>query len=260
MSAPISRAHDRLVSLLAEDPCVRIDEFGGEFYLDSRSSLFRRVIEQGAYEPELTRVCLDLVDLDGDVLDIGANVGFHSVLFGKRLRKGRVLAVEPMPRAIGRLRRNLERNGVESKVALYEGVATSEPGELTIRTIVGREEFSSLGSLTHPSVIGSPVETVAVKASTVDALVASFDLKPKFMKVDVEGCEHLVMRGAGQVLSEFRPIVLAELSDPLLRSNGSSAAEVIRLMQDKGYRVVDPLRPGSPPGLRPFGDILCTPE
>lgn len=251
---------DRMSTLFVEDPCLRIDEFDGEFYLDSRSSLFHRVVLAGHYEPELTRRCVELLDPDRDVLDIGANIGFHAVLFARRLRTGTVLSVEPTPRALNRLRRNLERNGVSVRVSIFEGVASSEPGEVQIHTIAGREEYSSLGAMSHPSISGATTETLTVSATTVDDLVAQRSLRPGFMKIDVEGAEHLVIAGAGQVLAEHRPIILAELSDPLLKANGSSSAEVIHAIERFGYRVSDPLRPDVAPGQRSFGDILCVPD
>lgn len=250
---------DRMSAMFVEDPCLRIEEFDGEFYLDSRSSLFHRVLAAGHYEPELTRRCLAELDPDRDVLDIGANIGFHAVLFGRQMRRGRVLSVEPTPRALARLRRNLARNDVAGRVDVFEGVVSSSAGEVTIQTIAGREEYSSLGAMAHPSIAGVATESLTVAATTVDALVRDRGLNPGFMKIDVEGVEHLVLAGSTEMLATHRPVILAELSDPLLRANGSSSAEVIRLLEGLGYRVTDPLRPGVPPGQRAFGDILCLP-
>ena len=253
------RVLDRMSAMFVEDPCLRIDEFEGEFYLDSRSSLFHRVLAAGHYEPELTRRCVECLDPDRDVLDIGANIGFHAVLFGRRMRQGKVLSVEPTPRALARLKRNLARNGVEENVQVFEGVVSSCPGEVTIQTIAGREEYSSLGVMAHPSISGVATESLVVAATTVDALVRDRGLRPGFMKIDVEGVEHLVLAGATEVLATHRPVILAELSDPLLKANGSSSADVIRTLEAAGYRVSDPLRPAVPPGQREFGDILCLP-
>ena len=246
-------------TLFVDDPCLRIDEFEGEFYLDARSSLFKRVVTSGEYEPELTQRCIDHLDPDRDVIDIGANVGFHAVLFGQHVRAGRVLSVEPIPGALSRLRRNLARNGLTDRVEIFEGVISSNSEEVEIKMIPGREEFSSLGAMTHPSVAGAKIEFLTVAATTLDELVATKGLNPGFIKVDVEGAEHLVFAGGGQTLRQFRPVVLSELSDPLLKSNGSSSADVIAAIERCGYQVIDPLCPGVRPGLRPFGDILCVP-
>lgn len=70
----------------------------------------------------------------------------------------------------------------------------------------------------------------------------------------------MVFEGARELLAGHRPVVVSELSDVLLRKNGSSAQEVVRLFEPFDYVVSDPLQPGEPSGFRPFGDIICMPK
>ncbi|MGH1359550.1 MAG: FkbM family methyltransferase [Burkholderiaceae bacterium] len=256
----IEGALDRISALVQGDICVRVNEFDGVFHVDARSALFRRLVHSGHYEPELSSLCRELVDRDRDVLDIGANVGFHAVLFGKLLRSGRVLSVEPTNNALARLKHNIELNQVGEKVIVHHGAVSDAAGEITIKTIPGREEFSSIGNIEHPSARGEKFNLETVSAATVDQLVDQHQLNPGFVKVDVEGVEHLVFSGADQLLSKHRPIILAELTDPLLKSNGSSAAQVVQMFERYDYQVTDPLRPSVVPGTREFGDILCRPR
>ena len=107
---------------------------------------------------------------------------------------------------------------------------------------------------------GAAFNIETVTASTVDQLVAEYALNPGFIKVDVEGLEHLVFSGASDVLARCRPVILAELTDPLLKSNGSSAKEVVDMIAAHNYQITDPLRPSVVPGTREFGDILCVPR
>jgi FkbM family methyltransferase len=253
-------ALDRLIQLLAEDPVLEVVEFEGRFALDSRSRLFRRIVESGEYEPILTRRCLEMLDPQRDVVDVGANVGFHTVLLARHLEHGRLLAVEPTRNALRRLRRNITLNAVESKVVVFEGVASNVPGWIEIKTVAGLEEFSSLGAMDHPAIAGAQFVTERVEARTLDQLVAEHGLDPGFIKVDVEGVEHLVFAGGQRTLAEHRPIVVSELSDYLLRKNGSSALDVVRSFEALNYSVVDPLHPDERPGLREFGDIVCVPR
>jgi len=246
--------------LMVEDPMLRVDEFQGQFAMSASSALFRRIIQNGEYEPVLTRHCLEMLNPDRDALDIGANIGFHSVLLAKNLKGGKVLAVEPTRNALRRLRRNIDLNDVGERVSVFEGVASNAPGMLEIKTIEGREEYSSLGVMGHPSISGISFRTERVAASTVDDLVAMHQLDPGFMKIDVEGAEHLVFEGARTTLGKHRPVILSELSDDLLRQNGSSAADVVRFIEGFDYTVIDPLHPDTPPGYQSFGDILCTPR
>src|SRR6187399_379967 len=96
---------------LAADPIVHLEEFEGDFALDPRSHLFARIASEGHYEPELAACCVARLDSARDALDIGANVGFYANLIARRLGSSRrVLAVEPTPNALARLRANVERN------------------------------------------------------------------------------------------------------------------------------------------------------
>ena len=265
-AARAARERETVMSLMANyaaicvgDPCVHVREFAGDFELDVRSAPFRRLLRRGAYEPELSAICRRHAEGVVDALDVGANVGFHSVLLAK-LVSGRVLAVEPTSNAGARLERNLERNGVRDRVIAHRGAVSDREDTLTIKTIEGREEYSSLGELVHPAVRGERWVEETVRVDTLDALVARHGLAPGFMKIDVEGFEHRAIAGATELLTRHRPVIVAELSDPLLRRNGSSAREVVEALEALDYRVSDPLRPRARPGTREFGDLLCVPD
>jgi FkbM family methyltransferase len=245
---------------LAEDPVVEVKEFQGTFLLDRRSHLFARVASEGAYEPELAAVCAANLDPTRDAIDVGANVGFYTNLMARQLRGRRVLAIEPTPNALSRLKHNLERNGVAERTIVFEGIAADREGVRRLNIVVGKEEYSSVGALAHPSIHEERSETREVQASTIDALVQRHGLDPGFIKIDVEGAEYEVLRGAEATLKKHRPIVLSELSAALLQSNGSSAAAVIEFMRRLAYRIVDPLHPGRRFVARDYGDMLCLPD
>ncbi len=254
------RLFDRLAEQLVEDPCLKAPEFQGSFYMDARSTLFRRLIRDGRYEPELTALCLEHIKSDRDVIDAGANIGFHSVLFARQLKGARVLAVEPTTSAVGRLHRNLELNEVADRVIVHKGALAEQSGSLTMKTMAGREEYSTLGEWVHPSIAQLEYVTEQVEVSTLDALVSQYQLNPGFLKVDVEGAEYRLLQGAEQVLREHRPVIIAELSNALLAANGSSGAQVLDFIRSFNYEILDPLDPQRAPAIRQFGDILCIPR
>lgn len=248
-----------LGQVLAEDPVLTLKEFNGKFFLDSRSDIFRRIVTKGYYEPILAKKVSELIDKEKDFIDVGANVGFFTIFAAQEIR-GKVLAIEPTVSALNRLEKNIALNNVGSKVIVYEGVASDSEGEVTVKTIPGKEEYSSVGVMLHPSIVGEEYMQITVCANTLDNIVELNNIIPGFIKIDVEGAEHLVLKGASNILREHRPIILAELSDFLLKKNGSSSLEVISFIESFGYEVIDPLRPGIVPGVKGFGDILCIPK
>jgi FkbM family methyltransferase len=251
---------ENLCNLLVEDPVIRVDEFQGRFVVDCRSDLFSRLVSCKEYEPKLVQHCMNLVDKNRDVIDVGANVGFFTVMFAKNLSGRKVLSIEPTTNALSRLHRNIRLNDVDANVIVFEGVASNRIGEIEIKTVEGKEEYSSIGEMTHPSISEARFTIQKAASSTIDDLVKRHALDPGFMKVDVEGAEHLVFEGSTQVLELKRPIILSELSNYLLRKNGSSSLDVIRFISQYSYDVFDPINPDVPPGTKDFGDILCVPK
>lgn len=249
-----------LGDVLVGDPVVRIDEFKGVFAVGPRSDLFLRVVIGGGYEPQLAGLCLRYLDPDRDVVDVGANVGFYTVMFARSIAHARVLSIEPTKNAIRRLRRNIEMNGVADKVEIYEGVASNIEGLAEIKTVAGKEEYSSLGAMDYPSIANEDWTLEAVTGATLDRLAEDMALNPGFLKIDVEGAEYQVLQGAERILRDSRPIILAELSDSLLRGSGSSAQDLLEFITAHGYDVFDPARPLGRPGEGGSGNILCFPS
>lgn len=178
----------------------------------------------GTYERESQRVFLQHVKAGDVVFDIGANVGFFTLLAAKLAKGGVVYAFEPLPRNLDYLRRHIEMNKVPNAEVFAVAVA-EERG--VARFAVA--EHPAMGGLAE----GGGLE---VATDTLDQLVAEARIrKPDFIKIDVEGAEHDVLRGAAAVLKEAKPTIFLsahgwqqhELCTALLREAGY-AIEVVR--------------------------------
>ncbi len=249
----------RMGERIKSDVVLDVPEFEGRFRCSPRSHLFTRIALHGEYEPDLARIFLEHLDPDGDVIDVGANIGFFSVLAARKLARGKVLACEPTSGAHARLVENLASNGVQDKVVVFKGAAANAEGTMTLSEIEGMEEYSSLGGIHHAAARDEKMRTSEVPVRTLDSLVAEHGLKPKLIKIDVEGAEGLVFGGAWQTLREYRPVILAEFSPLLLAKLGTDATTLLSELTALGYRITDPLEPGVRPGARQYGDILCLP-
>ena len=252
--------YDNLCDILVDNPVIKLPEFDGQFVIDCRSDLFKRILFHKSYEDQLTKTALRYIDPNRDTVDIGANIGFFTVLFAKRLNGKRVLAIEPTASALAMLHNNITINNITTSVCVFEGVASNSRSTTTIKSIEGRNEYSTIGALVHPSISGESYKIEEVSSSPLDDLITKYQIDPGFIKIDVEGSEHLVFDGARTTLATHRPIILSELSNPLLLANGSSSKEVISMISRYDYTVMDPLMPTLAPGKREFGDILCIPK
>ncbi len=130
---------------------ISIPAFQGSFEMDFRSNLLKRALVEKHFEPDIAQLVKKHVDPFKDVLDIGANVGFYTILFSKIISESnKVLAIEPAPLALEYLRRNIARNGCTQLVLVFEGIATDSKGTYLLNIIPGMEEFSSIGKIVHP--------------------------------------------------------------------------------------------------------------
>jgi FkbM family methyltransferase len=220
---------------------VGLPDYFGSFEIDCHSDVLRMIMVKGEYEPELVKAVKSRVDPNRDAIDVGANVGLFTVLLSRLLAEsGRVLAIEPTPGALHYLYKNLERNHSNTKVVVFEGVATQISGEFTINVVPGMEEYSSIVELVHPDAKGKPTNQLKVPGSTIDELVERFALHPGLMKIDTEGTELKVLMGARQTLAVHRPVIVCESwPDELILAAGGSPGAVAQLLRSHGYDVLD---------------------
>lgn len=253
--------YENLLAILIEDPIIKVNEFQGIFTVNPSSDIFKILLINKEYEPSLVNIVLRYIDEDRDAIDIGANIGFYAVLFAKILNNNRrVLSIEPTKNAFQRLRKNIKLNDVEEKVILFEGCASNYSGKTKIKIIEGKEEYSTVGALIHPSIQNERYILQEVEVKTLDELVEKYSFDPGFIKIDVEGVEHFVFEGSKETLRTKRPVILSELSDFLLKQNGSSAIELIKLIKSYKYKVIDAENPEIPPHIKEFTNIIAIPE
>lgn len=175
----------------------------------------------GSYEYEKRRLFERTIQPGSTVYDVGANVGFYTLLASVLVgASGRVVAFEPVPRNLSLLHEHLRLNRVENVRVVEAAVAERE----------GRARFD-LGP--HAS-MGRLSEGGSLEISTVvlDPLVASAELPPPdVMKIDVEGAEGLVLRGAQSVLTDRRPEIFLSTHGPEVHR------ECTGLLLSLGYRL-----------------------
>lgn len=175
-------------------------------------------------------------------LDIGANVGAYSLALGHWVGSGgRVFAFEPSPSAFAGLRAHVALNHLADRVTPVRSAVAGDVG--ATRFIV--EPTAGEGRLAAP---GAPRATLLVPTTTVDAFCAARGITPDFMKVDVEGAELDVLRGARATIGRARDrlALFIELHPSLWRERGISRIDIEREARQLGLQIVS-LVPGADP-------------
>ena len=163
------------------------------------------------------------------VLDIGAHHGFYTLLASQRVGpEGKVIAVEASPRERERLRLHLRINGCRNVRVDSRALGEAE-GYAELYVVHGGQ--TGCNSLRRPAVF-APTEAIPVRIERLDTVLREHQIgKVDFIKLDVEGAELSVLKGAPQLLANGpRPVILIEVFDIRTQPWGYAAREIIRFL------------------------------
>jgi FkbM family methyltransferase len=160
------------------------------------------------------------------VIDVGANIGFFTVPFARWVgAKGCVISIEPETANFQSLRSRVERLRLASAVSLVNAAAVEAPGQVRLALNPDNPADHRVAS-----------EGMLVTGVSIDALVEERGWPPiSFMKIDVQGGELSVIRGARETLRRFRPGLFVEFDEPSLARAGTSTTELLGELLALGY-------------------------
>jgi FkbM family methyltransferase len=207
----------------------------------------------GIHEWEELQFCFRFLRPGDLFVDVGANVGVFSALVGTRLPGVRTIAIEPFPPVRDDLVTNLGLNHFDGPVTVVGAAVSEEPGEAVFEVL----ERDVLNRLAPQGAVGESQAGIQVDVTTLDDLV---DEVPALIKIDVEGSELLVMRGARRLLKEHSPALLFELCGHGSQF-GVSPADIRSFLSDFGYGIYlldGALSPWESDGLPPTPNVVAS--
>jgi FkbM family methyltransferase len=168
------------------------------------------------------------------VLDVGGHNGQYAVLFASLVsQSGKVITFEPDPNATATLRANLELNGFQDRVKIESLALFDENGEHVFFS-KGADSMSSLvrsglgANAFEPGVIEYRVKTVRLD----DLLKEQVLPAPAVIKIDTEGAEINILRGAQELLKRGGTTIVCELHPYAWEEFGTTYGELLRLVAD----------------------------
>jgi FkbM family methyltransferase len=172
-------------------------------------------------------------------LDVGAHCGIYSVLMAARAAK--VIAFEPDPYARAMLARNVELNSKSGVIAVEAFACSDREGEAVLFSRGGNSNSSfARSAVAKPSL---PLEKISVSTITLDSYLALHGLSPNCVKIDTEGAEIRILKGASRLLASDA-LILCELHPYAWAEFANSLAELESLVEEAGreIRYLDPTR------------------
>lgn len=202
------------------------NRYGQRILIDPTDFIGQKVLRNTIYDLETLHLLEDLFGrLKPEViLDIGANISNHTLMFSRFAHK--VLSFEPGARAFSMLSQNLQANGLNHVQPFQIGLSDSD----TVQTLY----VETSGNLGGSSLVRTNMDTQNHEEDIITLKIGDAVLHEQppgaidFIKIDVEGHEHAVIRGLRHTISRHRPVILMEWE------------------QDKGWLLEEHARPSIP--------------
>jgi FkbM family methyltransferase len=189
------------------------------------------------------------------VVDAGANIGLYTGLLSRLVGSGgKVISVEPDPDNFAALRAAVEANRWANVESYDCALHNKQDSLLLIRDPCN----SGNHALANRPLLPDAGAHKAFEGRSLDDVVGKRHVD--FIKIDVQGWELSVLQGAQKIMSSGAPLsLLVELWPQGLQRNGSSASEVLELLESFSFRLVDPTdgRPFGAPPTSGYHDILA---
>lgn len=235
----MARSLQQLLRPLVPNFGVRIRHIEKESTLKVRFREHLGLIARGtkAFEPRYVQVLKCLINQGDTVFDIGANIGFYTVLFSSWSGlAGRVVAYEPDPSNLGLLQRNLELNGCENVIVRPLALSSRSGRALfSIDSVTRSTGHLGAGATFGETQFGSgKEELITVNTTTLDQEIDRLGV-PQLIKMDIEGGEFDTLSGGSSLLHHHRPLIVSELNawsaEPAGNTRAQQATQFLSALQ-----------------------------
>jgi FkbM family methyltransferase len=206
-----------------------VETKNGTFSGLSNDHLFQKAISKGTNEEHFVNLVSYILRSDSVALDLGGNIGTHSITMSNLVKEGKVITFEPQSLTFSILQNNLLLNNCKN-VTAYRFACSDE----NHRTI-SMEPFSFSGKNINNGALRVDLNAFAgdlALTRTVDSL--NFE-QLDFIKIDIQGSEVKALKGAKATISKFKPYMFIEVEQGHLHAMGSSAKELIELILSLQY-------------------------
>jgi FkbM family methyltransferase len=200
-----------------------------------KGTLTRAVIRRGYWEPLETEIFRSLLRPGALVIDVGANFGHYALTAANAIGpEGLVVAFEPHPEPFALLAANRKMLPQDNLLAVQAGLGAFD-GSMEIYTDTANPGGHSFYDWHLRETDGS---SHPVPIQTLDSFLSErvHDRAVSVIKIDVQGFEMEVLRGAARTIERYQPAVLCEVTPGALHHAGSGVEELLGFFRTRGYR------------------------
>ncbi len=243
-----------LKKLILQDKAVHrttklVHYLGSLYNLNSKSFLENLIITKTDFEPHVVELSKSLISKKDVVLDVGANVGLHTLHFSKLVgEEGKVFAFEPNKLNLERLNLNISLNAILN-IKIESLAVSDEIGYKLIYELSDNSENLGNHSIAYTETIKKfekeeGVSKRKVLCTTIDDYCENNNISPNFIKMDIEGGEYDALKGMRQQLKrrELRSLIF-EFNSARISSIGRQNSDFEEILSD--FNCYEILKPNS---------------
>ena len=212
------------------------DRHGFHYSLPAASSQTWNLLATGRYDEEILFLILNLTPFGGTIVDVGASMGLYTIPLAGLGKKTdiRVIAIEPLPRNIEILRGNVALNDLSNNVEIVASALDQHAGDIWLFSEsagFGNAAIETSSGSVHPSL----TRRARVQATRLDSLLDECPIS--VLKIDVEGHEHSVLKGASSIIQSARPWIIGEFHRSFLAARATNGFELLKFFDRHDYSV-----------------------
>ncbi len=256
---------DPVVYPMPSSIAFKVDGLGC-FYGFKRDLISSFIEKNQIWEQYLHPIFEEYIKPGDTVLDAGCYIGTHTIKFAQLCAPGTVLAFEPHPDICKVARANVETNGI-ANVQLFEKGLSDAPGGVSYAWISG-DNLAASGLDNNPKGIPGGPDVARARERKLSISLTSVDQlrleRLDFLKIDVEGYEIKVLRGAETTLARCRPVVVLECWKSNMERDRGLVEDLdnlapdspLRFLKDRDYSI----KPITGPDFLALPDRLTAPD
>jgi len=200
---------------------------GRRIFYDPSTEIGRSLFFKGEFEKKELAQCQKYISESSTVLDIGANIGTHSIYFSSLAKNGYVLAFEPSIKTFCLLAKNVA--DVPNIIPI--NLAATDEGKIADFSEASDNAYSSLKDTQRKEVF----RIRKAPCMKIDDVVTGLALEHiDFIKIDVEGLEFNVLRGLQKVILRDQPVIFCEIYQG--KNSNQRPNETVRFLLERGYQ------------------------
>ena len=222
----------RMIRSLSKSNFVEIE--GRKMFTHGNDGLALSIFK--VYEPAQTKIVKQYVREGDVVIDIGAHVGYYTLLMAQLVgKKGKVFSFEPDPLNFQLLKKSVEINRFDNVILVQKAVSNTTE---KIKLFVGNNDRAI--NRIYDAKLGDAKESIEVESITLDEYFQDNSESLNFIKIDSEGSEAKIVNGMQRLLSENRKLVMmTEFFPFLMQKSGNDSGQYLKLLEKAGFCLYD---------------------